>query len=98
MTLAGSRSPLPFGVLPPGYYPTDSDSCGWRVASPLPFGVLPPGYATNFGGGEISLRMSPLPFGVLPPGYALDGVDSDVRFGVSIAFRRSAPRLPAYGI
>ena len=78
-------SPLPFGVLPPGYIVAGTKDCllsacgalptlalrhhTAALPSPLPFGVLPPGYSGQAIGIQMSNAESPLPFGVLPPGY-----------------------------
>ena len=63
------RSPLPFGVLPPGYRSLRRVNMRMLSGSPLPFGVLPPGYTKKASTALPLWVKSPLPFGVLPPGY-----------------------------
>ena len=72
------------------------DTGSQRCRSPLPFGVLPPGFLIlNRETGEPMLK-SPLPFGVLPPGFTRrQNQGHQTASDVSIAFRRSAPRLHA---
>ena len=89
------QSPLPFGVLPPGYRRTRLKIGNITAASLHCLSAFcPPATTGNCGLRRPPLSGSPLPFGVLPPGYLI--TDEDLRSGdrVSIAFRRSAPRLP----
>src|SRR6266446_5325673 len=74
---------------------------GWNILlrdfaeSPLPFGVLPSGFATFLVFDTVQMEPSPLPFGVLPSGFSTStDTKRRKRSEVSIAFRRSALRLP----